>query len=144
MASGSLKISDFLASTTSSDTVTKIISDNIFRKGWLEFTRKLIEEAKLDKTFLSSVEAKIRLAYVTPFEFDFVQAQTARDLQGLNGAGFYESKAGCLSRWRWQRSGSFSVHDSKKKWSVQRAYYLFAKKRIRFFNKDLIADLEED
>jgi pyruvate, water dikinase len=74
-----------------------MLGNSKHRKATLLFARELIERSPLNAAFLNQVIAKIRSQYPDTQRTRFRSSTNAEDLEGLNGAGLYESKAGCIA-----------------------------------------------
>jgi hypothetical protein len=143
LAAAGSRIADFLAKTIEATTTQKIVADSAFRKGWLEFTRRLIEKAPLDPALLGTLQTKILAAYPATTRIRFRSSTNSEDLPGLNGAGFYTSKAGCIADGDGQSSGPSACQTALE---LARTQELIdeLKQKDPVAYADLIADLIAD
>jgi hypothetical protein len=73
-----------------------VMSDTSRRRQRLAFARALIEKADASPTLLDTLETTILAHYSANTRIRFRSSTNAEDLPGLNGAGLYESKSGCI------------------------------------------------
>lgn len=89
-------ISAFLAQMSQAPFSSTLVSDAGLRKSYLSFARNLMIEAPLDATFKSRLITELGQSFKPDQRIRFRSSTNAEDLPGLNGAGLYESEAGCL------------------------------------------------
>ncbi len=94
-SSGGKSLKDFV-STMIDPNATPAMNDNFGRRSYLAFLRELVERAPMNGQDLEAIKAQIVKAYPTATRIRFRSSTNAEDLPGLNGAGLYESKSGCI------------------------------------------------
>lgn len=72
------------------------MNDYKVRRQFLAFIRQLVERAPMNSQDLAAIKAQMGKGYPGTTRIRFRSSTNAEDLPGLNGAGLYESKSGCL------------------------------------------------
>lgn len=72
------------------------MNEAVTRRKRLAMIRGVIEKAELDLELAQNVKELILANYPANVRFRFRSSTNAEDLPGLNGAGLYESKSGCI------------------------------------------------
>lgn len=92
-ASGTLR--SFTTAMVAADNVKLMNSNPAHRREFLTFIQRLIREAPLS-TEISEPIRQAMTAYPNTVRMRLRSSTNAEDIQGLNGAGLYESKSACL------------------------------------------------
>lgn len=89
-------VQDFMIEMTEPTHVAKMMSEPKYRKGYLGFAKSLLEKTPFSNENLQRIRVQISASYPPTRRMRFRSSTNAEDLPGLNGAGLYTSKAGCL------------------------------------------------
>ncbi|MGE0174644.1 MAG: PEP/pyruvate-binding domain-containing protein [Oligoflexales bacterium] len=73
-----------------------MISQAKLRKAYILYAQELIKETKTNPAFVDSLVEHIKRTYPDKRRIRFRSSTNAEDLPGLNGAGLYQSFAGCV------------------------------------------------
>ena len=135
-------ISVYLKQITTATALDQMLKDAPFRKGTLEYVKAMIEEAGVDDDFEALVKGTIGKLQPADRRMRFRSSTNSEDLPGLNGAGLYKSKGGCLGD-EDREKDSGSVCQTPLERSRIEAMLQKLKADGTEKNKALIADLEK-
>lgn len=135
----------FLNHMSSSVVVPYLLQDNQLRKSSLAFLREVIKKTPLPTAEEKMIMTQLSAKFKPTQRIRFRSSTNAEDLPGLNGAGLYESKAGCLGDTAdLAKDGKPSVCTTEKE--IQRTKALIEKLKKLDATKyaTLIQDLQEN
>ncbi len=95
LSSKGTSLKDFVSSMIN-PVSTPEMNDYKARRQYLAFIRVLFEIAPMNSQDLALIKAQMTKGYPATTRIRFRSSTNAEDLPGLNGAGLYESKSGCV------------------------------------------------
>ena len=135
-------MSAYLKQISTSPVLDQMLKEASFRKATLEYAQAMIEEAPVEDGFETLVKGTITNLHPADRRMRFRSSTNSEDLPGLNGAGLYKSKGGCLGDEDREKDSGSACQTSLERARIEA---MLAKLRADGAekNKALIADLEK-
>jgi hypothetical protein len=109
-------IISFLETVSGLQWTNEMLKSSELRRSTLAFARGLIIESPLEAGFKKLIYGELGKAFSPNTRIRFRSSTNGEDISGLNGAGFYVSKAGCLADQNKEKnSGSACLTEIERK-----------------------------